>query len=120
MKYILFLLSFLLISNICFAEPVGSRPPKEPKPFIPNISEPDEPYIDDKVPPDNMNIKEPDEIIIFTPNDKDIFSRYFDKEPEVPVYEPKIIEPKLKDPEPIIIVPDGEYHYICPKGMKCN
>lgn len=121
MKKIVFaLLIFFLYIN-SFAAPLGSAPPKEPKPYIPNISTPDEPQPKGGIPLDDLNIKEPYPPVETTPRDKDIFKKY-EKEPDIPLYEPSLRfrDPYAKEPEPLIILPDGEFYFVCPKYMKCE
>ncbi len=83
--------------------------------------EPDEPLPEGGVQMDDLPLKEPDELAVPEPGDRDIF-RLYEKEPEIPLFEPDIrFGPDgSKEPEPLLISPDGELHWPCPKGLICR
>lgn len=121
MKKIYCIIILLSFCSVAISAPLGAAPPKEPQSTIPKIPTPDEPIPKGGIQMDDLNIKEPYPPIETTPSDKDIFKKY-EKEPDIPIYEPSLRfrDNHAKEPEPLIIVPDGEFYFICPKYMKCE
>lgn len=112
--FALFLVAvFPAISDAVAAEP------KEPKPPRVSVNEPDEPLPNGQM--DDLSLKAPEEPVVPDRNDRDIFKSY-EKEPDIPIFEPDIrLSPKTsREPDPFAISPDGDFNFICPKGLICK